>query len=35
MGKELNTSLIPVREALREMESLRIVESEAYKGARV
>jgi DNA-binding GntR family transcriptional regulator len=35
LAKELNTSPIPVREALRELESLRIVESEAYKGARV
>src|SRR5260370_4802099 len=35
LARELNTSPIPVREALRELESLRIVESEAYKGARV
>ena len=35
LAKELNTSPIPVREALRELESLRIVESEAYKGVRV
>src|SRR6266436_3427350 len=34
LAKELNTSPIPVREALRELESLRIVESEAYKGVR-
>lgn len=35
LAQELNTSPIPVREALRELESLRIVESEAYKGVRV
>jgi DNA-binding GntR family transcriptional regulator len=35
LAKELNTSPIPVREALRELESLRVVESEAYKGVRV
>src|SRR5260370_14433627 len=35
LARELNTSPIPVREALRELESLRIVESEAYNGARV
>jgi DNA-binding GntR family transcriptional regulator len=35
LADELNTSPIPVREALRELESLRIVESEAYKGVRV
>jgi DNA-binding GntR family transcriptional regulator len=35
LAEELNTSPIPVREALRELESLRIVESEAYKGVRV
>ena len=35
LAEELNTSPIPVREALRELASLRIVESEAYKGVRV
>jgi DNA-binding GntR family transcriptional regulator len=35
LAKELNTSPIPVREALRELVSLRVVESEAYKGVRV
>jgi DNA-binding GntR family transcriptional regulator len=35
LAEELNTSPIPAREALRELESLRIVESEAYKGVRV
>jgi DNA-binding GntR family transcriptional regulator len=35
LATELHTSPIPVREALRELESLRIVESEAYKGCRV
>jgi DNA-binding GntR family transcriptional regulator len=35
LAEELNTSPIPVREALRELESLRIVESEPYKGVRV
>jgi DNA-binding GntR family transcriptional regulator len=35
LAGELNTSPIPVREALRELESLRIVESEPYKGVRV
>jgi DNA-binding GntR family transcriptional regulator len=35
LAKELNTSPIPVREALRELASLRVVESEAYKGVRV
>jgi DNA-binding GntR family transcriptional regulator len=35
LAQELNTSPIPVREALRELDSLRIVESEPYKGVRV
>lgn len=35
LAKELHTSPIPVREALRELVSLRVVESEAYKGVRV
>jgi DNA-binding GntR family transcriptional regulator len=35
LAKELNTSPIPIREALRELVSLRVVESEAYKGVRV
>ena len=35
LAEELNTSPIPVREALRELESLRIVEAEPYKGVRV
>jgi DNA-binding GntR family transcriptional regulator len=35
LAEELNTSPIPVREALRELESLRIIESEPYKGVRV
>jgi DNA-binding GntR family transcriptional regulator len=35
LAKELDTSPIPVREALRELATLRVVESEAYKGVRV
>src|SRR5258708_39244904 len=35
LARELNTSPIPVREALSELESLRIVESEPYKAARL
>jgi DNA-binding GntR family transcriptional regulator len=35
LAKELDTSPIPVREALRELAILRVVESEAYKGVRV
>ena len=35
LAKELGTSAIPVREALRELESLRLVESVPYKGTRV
>src|SRR5260370_33982176 len=35
LAKELHTSPIPVREALRELASLRVGESEAYKGVRV
>src|SRR5260370_25107749 len=34
-AKELHTSPIPVREALRELASLRVVESDAYKEVRV
>jgi len=35
LAKELNTSIILVREALRELESMRILEPEPYKGVRV
>lgn len=35
LAKEFGTSQSPVREALRELELLRFVESEAYKGTRV
>lgn len=35
LGKEFGTSQSPVREALRELELLRFVESEPYKGTRV
>ncbi len=35
LAKEFGTSQSPVREALRELELLRFVESEAYKGTRI
>jgi DNA-binding GntR family transcriptional regulator len=35
IAHELGTSQAPVREALRELESLRFVESEPYRGTRV
>jgi DNA-binding GntR family transcriptional regulator len=35
IARELKTSQGPVREALREMEALRLVESETYRGTRV
>ncbi len=35
LAKEFGTSQSPVREAMRELELLRFVESEAYKGKRV
>ncbi len=35
LAKEFGTSQSPVREALRELELLRLVEAEAYKGTRV
>src|ERR671933_2782830 len=35
LAQELGTSQAPVREALRELESLRFVTSEPFKGARV
>ncbi|ERN42265.1 transcriptional regulator [Rubidibacter lacunae KORDI 51-2] len=35
IARELNTSQAPVREALRELEVLSLVESQAYKGTRV
>lgn len=35
IAKELNTSQAPVREALRELEAMRLVECEAYRGTRV
>jgi DNA-binding GntR family transcriptional regulator len=35
IAQELGTSQAPVREALRELEQLRFVESEPYRGARV
>jgi DNA-binding GntR family transcriptional regulator len=35
IAQELGTSQAPVREALRELESLRFVESEQFRGARV
>src|SRR5207248_4380034 len=35
IARELKTSQGPVREALRELEALRLVESETYRGTRV
>ena len=35
VAKEFNTSQAPVREAFRELEALRLVESQAYRGTRV
>jgi DNA-binding GntR family transcriptional regulator len=35
IAKEFNTSQGPVREALRELETLRLVETETYRGTRV
>jgi DNA-binding GntR family transcriptional regulator len=35
IAKEFNTSQAPVREALRQLESTRLVESEPYRGTRV
>src|SRR5438876_8572640 len=35
IAQELGTSQAPVREALRDLESLRFVESEPFRGARV
>ena len=35
LAREFETSQVPVREALRELESLRFVESEPFRGARV
>jgi DNA-binding GntR family transcriptional regulator len=35
LAKEFDTSQVPVREALRELEILRFVESEPFRGARV
>lgn len=35
IASELGTSQAPVREALRDLEQLRLVESQPYKGARV
>jgi DNA-binding GntR family transcriptional regulator len=35
LAKEFETSQVPVREALRELEVLRFVESEPFRGARV
>ncbi len=35
LAKELGTSQAPVREALRDLELLRLVESEPFRGARV
>lgn len=35
LAKEFDTSQTPVREALRELESLRLVESRPYRGTRV
>ncbi|MBA2384477.1 MAG: GntR family transcriptional regulator [Actinobacteria bacterium] len=35
LAREFETSQVPVREALRDLESLRLVESEPFRGARV
>jgi DNA-binding GntR family transcriptional regulator len=35
IAREFDTSQAPVREALRELEALRVVESQAYRGTRV
>lgn len=35
IAKEFNVSQAPVREALRELEASRLIESEAYRGTRV
>jgi DNA-binding GntR family transcriptional regulator len=35
IAHEFNTSQAPVREALRELEALRLVETESYRGTRV
>lgn len=35
LAREFGTSQVPVREALRELEALRFVESEPFRGARV
>ena len=35
IAQELGTSQAPVREALRDLELLRVVESEPFRGARV
>jgi DNA-binding GntR family transcriptional regulator len=35
LAREFDTSQVPVREALRELEMLRFVESEPFRGARV
>lgn len=35
IAREFNSSQTPVREALRELESLRLIESEPYRGTRV
>ncbi|MFO0910787.1 MAG: GntR family transcriptional regulator [Isosphaeraceae bacterium] len=35
IAREFNTSQAPVREALRELEAMRLVETETYRGTRV
>lgn len=35
LAREFETSQVPVREALRDLESMRLVESEPFRGARV
>ena len=35
LAKEFETSQVPIREALRDLEALRFVESEPFRGARV